>query len=354
MPFRLQAKTLFLTYPQCNTHKEVALQRIIEHWNVDWACVAAELHSDGEPHLHAAVCLKEKLTTRDASFADFVADQHGNYQAARSKKNVLKYITKADQQPACYGIDPSAALEGSDGRNGINSNAGRIAALVQEGKTLEEIHEEMPGYFVTNLNKVQCYFAWRSVLGKRGRSEPWFGTITAHGTCPGAWDISGWLNRNIRQPRRFKQRQLYLHGPPDVGKTHLLDQLRAKLHCYELPKGEEFYDMWEDDCYDLVICDEFRADKTITFLNEFLQGTTMVIRKKGSQALKTHNIPVIIISNYHPRDIYTKVPPVALQALETRLHIVECGPERIDLKYCNNEGERQLHQMAGPYHEIQD
>ena len=86
---------------------------------------------------------------------------------------------------------------------------------------------------------------------------------------------------------------------------------------------EEFYDQYSDD-YDLVVMDEFKGQKKITFLNEFLQGSTMSIRKKGSQGIKQKNLPVIILSNLTLETCYRKANEDGrLDSLRARLEIVE-------------------------------
>jgi len=50
----------------------------------------------------------------------------------------------------------------------------------------------------------------------------------------------------------------------------------------------------------------------------------MPIRKKGSQAMKLKNLPVLILSNYSLSEVYVKASADGrLNTLETRLEIVE-------------------------------
>lgn len=103
MPFQINTKKLFLTYPQCPLTKDVALTAIrqrlpqlIEHY-----IVAHELHANGDHHLHMYLELFEPFRTRDSQALDIVepltgVTYHGNYQGCRSAKNVIKYCTKAE------------------------------------------------------------------------------------------------------------------------------------------------------------------------------------------------------------------------------------------------------------------
>lgn len=61
---------------------------------------------------------------------------------------------------------------------------------------------------------------------------------------------------------------------------------------------EDFF-QWEDGVYDLVVFDEWQANQhSIQFLNQFLDGQEMWIRMKGTQALKTQRVPVILLTNF--------------------------------------------------------
>ena len=67
-----------------------------------------------------------------------------------------------------------------------------------------------------------------------------------------------------------------------------------------------------------------QRSKTIQFLNQFLQGSAMPIRKKGSQGMKYKNLPVLILSNYRLSECYLKAANDGrLNTLECRLEIVE-------------------------------
>lgn len=84
-----------------------------------------------------------------------------------------------------------------------------------------------------------------------------------------------------------------------------------------MPLLEDFYDFYFDEKFDLVVLDEFKGQKTIQFLNLWLQGGDMTIRKKGSQYIKRKNLPMIILSNYSLDDCYKD--QLKLSTLRARL-----------------------------------
>ncbi|UWJ07343.1 replication-associated protein [Begomovirus paulistiensis] len=101
--FRLQAKNIFLTFPQCDIPKDVVLQML---QNLKWTVVrptyirvAREEHSDGRPHLHCLIQLSGKSNIKDVRFFDLTHPRrstsfHPNVQAAKDTNAVKNYITK--------------------------------------------------------------------------------------------------------------------------------------------------------------------------------------------------------------------------------------------------------------------
>lgn len=97
---------------------------------------------------------------------------------------------------------------------------------------------------------------------------------------------------------------------------------------YLISTTEEWYCDWQDNVYDFALMDEFKANKTIQWLNQWLEGSPMKLKKKGisSGCVKNHNIPTIVLSNYSLEDCYHKVAqfnPIVLDALKGRFQIVE-------------------------------
>lgn len=134
--------------------------------------------------------------------------------------------------------------------------------------------------------------------------------------------ILSWLRNNL-YGRQFKQRQLYVYGPGNFGKTSLVRTLSTCLATYHAPMEENFFDLYDEETHQLVCFDEFKGQHPLTFMNAFLQGDTMSLRKKGTQYLKTKNLPTIILSNYSPRDAYSKVTEEKLDTFLIRLEVVE-------------------------------
>lgn len=315
--FRLQGKNYILTFPQCSVTKEVAVERLEQKWKEELKgyIVCEEEHKDGTPHLHLFLQFNEKKTFCKTDCFDFIGGKHGNYQVAKSVKGSVEYVTKGGKYVA-KGIDVEAVKK----KKAPKSD--EVAKMLLEGKSLQEINTLLPGYVMINKRKLEEYESWIQCEKLKKQKLEWVPPKT-EGLTDANKQIAEWICSNIRQKRAFKAPQLYIHGPRNLGKTSLIEWLEKYLSVYHMPMGEEFYDLYSDD-YDLVVLDEFKGQKTIQWLNQFLAGSPMNIRKKGCQSMKYGNLPVVILSNYSLSEIYVKAANDGrLATLECRLQIVE-------------------------------
>nr|QKI29018.1 Rep [Kummerowia striata CRESS virus] len=315
--FRMQGKNYTITFPQCSVKKEVAVERIEQKYGSDLKgyLVCEEDHKDGTPHLHVFLQFRAKKTFCTNDCFDFIGGQHGNYQVTKSVKAWVEYCTKGTNYVA-KGVDVESIKKKKSPKNE------EVAKSIMEGESLVEINKKHAGYVMINKRKIEEYESWVKCENAKKQKIDWI-PPSLDGLTDANLQIAKWICSNIRQPRKFKAPQLYIHGPRNLGKTSLIEWLEKSLSVYHVPTTEEFYDQYSDD-YDLVVIDEFKGQKTIQWLNQFLQGSPMPIRKKGSQSMKLKNLPVVILSNYRLSEVYMKAANDGrLNTLECRLEIVE-------------------------------
>lgn len=103
--FALQAKTVFLTYPQSGC---LRAQQVIEHVSAletskvltrEGLVYAQEEHKDGTPHFHFLFKWSTEFRSRDCAQLFDVKDDRGkvhhpNIQSARAPRRVQRYIEK--------------------------------------------------------------------------------------------------------------------------------------------------------------------------------------------------------------------------------------------------------------------
>jgi len=162
--FRLNARNLWLTWPQCNTSKEEALEALVKEFPDNKGIVVAhELHEDGSPHLHAVVRLYDKTNYRSAHCLDHITGKHGNYQAQHAPYGNLKYCLKDGDYAHTNNWDPALELERL--KNTSEGKLHHTALMIKEGKTIKDVDAVYPEIVFMYPAKIAAYKAFQ--LGAR-------------------------------------------------------------------------------------------------------------------------------------------------------------------------------------------
>lgn len=323
--YRFKAKCVFLTYPQCPLTKEevlAALQAKLGEKEGTHYLIGQERHEDGNYHLHVYVERETDICTRNARYFD-IGEYHPNIVAPRDRQATKKYITKEDKEPLVW----PAEWNWEEKRKGKWSEA---TPLLLAGQDAETLLKAMPEFVLGNLKKVQEAVAFVANIKRQEEIPPLevFLTWEPPGDITSTWcnetrTVWNALRDNLTN-KGFGRRQLYLHGPTGIGKSTFLQHLAASLRVFYIPV-EDFYDLWNDHLYDLSVMEEFKSQKTIQWFNQWLDGATMNVRKKGSQALKKNPVPTIVLSNFdiHGSEVYPNMQEsTSLETLRRRFQSV--------------------------------
>jgi len=154
MAYRLNTSSLYLTYPKCSLPKEEVLAQLTDLCpEISEYMVAEERHQDGDLHIHAYLLLKKKINIRDPNFLDltgpFDEKYHGNYQSAKARKRVLKYIMKDGD----FLTNITDLPDTSSSKEGWN----KAIDLALEGKTAEaiaQVRETDPRAYIVNHSQI--------------------------------------------------------------------------------------------------------------------------------------------------------------------------------------------------------
>ena len=141
-----------------------------------------------------------------------------------------------------------------------------IATAINQGKSLREVRAEFPGMYLMHGDRITKYFTTVQVDDHNDSKSKWNGVLVPDiFQDPYGNQIATWLNKNILKPRKFKQAQLWISGHTNVGKTSLFLMLEKYLRVYVVCLEEDFMDGFDPALFDLIVFDEFRGQKKITW-----------------------------------------------------------------------------------------
>ncbi len=159
--FRLQCRNLFLTYPRNDLAPEILSERIQEALDPEWSVVCQEQHDDEGLHLHALIRLKSKGTWSKFDMFDALGGKHGNYQAARSIRALMKYVTKEGGRIIPVGVDPKYFLRMAKKRKRcVDTKGTQVSEIIRNGGSFKNIVEKFPGFALMNMHKIRSFQTW--------------------------------------------------------------------------------------------------------------------------------------------------------------------------------------------------
>lgn len=282
MPYQINSKKLFLTYPQCNLSKEYVADELIKRFSLTRYIVAHELHANGDDHLHAYLELSEPLRTRDPRFADI--DQfHGNYQGCRSSKCVIKYCTKKDDYVG--NIDVSSELSGS-------TRAADAEEIISGKTTLFELLQKRPHYLfgLTRLEQDLRTF-------ERLRPDP---RLPRPDNIPNTWQLILLGNQQI------KQRHYWIwSSQPNKGKTTFAKNIIKNYRSTIKSDKEPYWNLNTNE--EIIILDEYNSALfTYQQLNCMCDGTYSY-RMFMAGTIQLDDPLIIVLSNRPIKDLYVNM-----------------------------------------------
>lgn len=293
MPFHIHAGQLFLTYPRCELDKQQAydqLEALLYGFNPDLSIVdyiiARELHANGEHHLHVYLKLAVPLQTKREHLLDLRNGDlihHGNYQGCRSSKNVIKYVTKAEDYISNLDI---AALVNT------KSNRSRIAQkLVNEKRSLEELLVDHPELIFGYSRLKQDILTYKADIEE---------TPTLPNSIDTPWSFS------IDTTCVDKLRHYWIYSAePNKGKTTFGLELRRKYGGYIATGDLTYWNVTQRTPF--IIFDEYnRARFAGDTLNSIADGT-FKFRLFGRGVVELDKYIVLIFSNVSIDVLYNEL-----------------------------------------------
>lgn len=348
--FRLASKTFFLTFPQCNFPLEDFVKRIQDFFleknrKILKAVASQEQHKDGHPHLHLFIVIDKQISTCNPAYFDnlVVPAKHPNIVSSLrgTHTQTIQYVIK---DGTYISFPEEFDLQAQLQQNPVTADGKKepmakvVARAIHEGATLSDLDSIFPHYVMTHLGPLERYLEFKSrqalqttrarVLQETFSVRPADGHSTFCNIQLATWLNSMIFNRSLSH----RPTQMWVKTSPGAGKSSLISQLEDDFNVsvYRWPLEEQWFDGYIDGAYDLIVLDEYKAQKKITQLNPILSGDRVPLSRRGLPPyIKRDILPVLILSNYTPREAYHKSLPAAIESLESRIKLLVYLPGEV-------------------------
>jgi len=329
----MHCKNFGLTYPQCNVNKDELLNFLIAKHNDSTIVVCEEDHHETEgKHLHAAIMLEKQIKICKQDAYDYKGF-HCNIQSTRNTTDWLKYVCKDGNYivyPPTFDVDNLL----NNRKKKVATISAKIDADIKKGATLKDIYIDYGPYMVLHDHQIRQYYnsMQEQKLIEENKIKWALRTKFIAGSTKDFNNarIAGWLNDNLLQTHKFRQDNLWITGPTKCGKTTLIEKLQdAGCNIHNVDLDSHFYDGLTEDTQ-LIVFDEFKAQKSITQMNKICDGSRCRVSIKGSSYKFTKPIPVIVLSNYTLEECYCGSDEHRLETLKGRfIHLTIADNEKI-------------------------
>jgi hypothetical protein len=220
--------------------------------------------------------------------------------------------------------------------------------MVMDGRSLQDINQEDPGFVMMNLAKIQSY-AVQVQAWKQQPTKTWASLASSTTLSPGLNALVVWLNNNLGQERPLRKKQLLLSSPPGVGKTWLTEKLGEYFRIYKHPGGKWFDGF--DPSHDIIVFDEFVSQVPCSLMNRVVDGQHTLLEIKGGTVPKSKNVPVMVLTNLHPFQIYPNVSDRVREAFFSRFEHVELAEDDNPWKLWENRAATPPASPDGPVYD---
>lgn len=282
MPFELNTKNVYLTYPKCSVSTEDAYKDLFLRFTPEKLLVAHEFHADGTDHLHCYMLLSKAICTKNCHYYDILG-HHGNYQGCRSPKKVLQYCSKGGDFKANF--DVMLCL------SSVKPDRATIAGELLKKRPITEVVEEYPqllfGYNRLKLDVESFFF---DKVSSNDSLYHWL---------PNPWGLL--LSSRIRT----KKRHYWIYSDkPNLGKTYQFALPLSKACKVVIRTGDEPYWSGLSSDTECIILDEYNAAIFKFYQLNAMADGTYAYRRFQMGVISLNNPLIIVLSNVSISIIY--------------------------------------------------
>lgn len=312
---KFQATKLFVTYPQNEIKKEELIENILEKYpnTVEWIIACNEDHAPTEEgahggiHSHLIMKFKKRIWIYHDIWEEIGGGKRGKYECMKGTMyDAMTYIMKNGDYTS-WGISNLEKMYEKLKKKKSPKEL-IVSQYIFEGKSNKELMQDPElGGFVS--------FRLRTIDRIREEVERWKASeyvpkyTIDENISPDrdrvSEDLFNQLKLNLTEPRKHRQRHIYIYAEKGVGKTVLLEQLGRRFKLFSMPTGHPL-EGYEDKVYDLMVFEEFAPGScALTLMNNLTGGgKTIDGKQRYKPGVKEDNLLMVIVSNYKPSEIW--------------------------------------------------
>jgi len=228
MAFRFHAKKVFLTYPQCILDGDEVLAYMKEHWpRMQEYYIAQEEHEEGGKHIHAAIVFMETIDTKNERYFDITIKAQDPLEMSQEERANLGVVDELGTDVVYH---PNIQKPGS---------WKAVVVYVCKGGTF--LHKKLMDYSHPGnySRRLADYELWVSHVAVR---------------IPTEWPV-GLGSLVLERPQAVnKQRHIWIHGPPNCGKTWRTWECLDGARVYAVPNMGYPFEGYEHE--DIILYDD--------------------------------------------------------------------------------------------------
>lgn len=320
--FRLNAKVMFLTYPEQNgLTQDIIVQELKKKISDIHTIVVSKERgesSDGYSHFHVLLEAKSKKNYKDPRCLD-ICGVHGKYESTRNKKCVMKYICK-EGNVLSEGVDVDKALLSSFKKpferfmfrcRYLGENPSKLVSESRNSSSYVQDDFEIYNDYLKSPQKYKQYILESVKVSASPPKRLWIHKLKMD-------ELMIWAKTVVADDRIAKS--LYIHGASGIGKTNMArlmfdDKMFIVKHVDKLKEAslESSVAIGFDDVN--LNTEKYTREDCINIVDPEIGSQVNV---KNSMVSLEPYVPKVFISNFLPEKVYKGYD----EAVERRLKVI--------------------------------
>ena len=314
--FRVDSKTFFLTFPQCN-FPPMTIFKYFENkfkGEIEKAIFCREDHKNTEgKHIHGLIEFKKNKNIKNPNFFDVFLNRKNYHASIKSTKNFIGCVLYIGGYTKKKMYDEKELFE-------YNISAYEIFKKVQKKneKSIKKSEwDKLYIYGVIDIEKwANCKNDWLNY--QRIKKIKIEFEVDKKKKNLNYQNIKNW-----EFYFKGKKRHFWIYGDSNACKTYLMNNFINRIgkeYFYEIPQSKEDFFSYEGEPF--LYMNQYKGAYSINYLNKLCEGNCQVNVKRSSTIISKQTC-LIIVSNFSPFSCYNKIEKKHIMIIWNRFKVFE-------------------------------